>query len=79
MDDDYQDKSPAAGRMGKAAELLVAASCILATRGELNVSTALVDDDGLHHPPSVRLSTSGRRQNRFSTDVIHDFGTVPAL
>ena len=51
--DDYQDKSPAAGRMGKAAELLVAASCILATRGELNVSTSLVDDEGVdlvfHH------------------------------
>src|SRR3954447_2013838 len=33
--------------MGKAAELLVAASAILATRGELNVSTSLVDDDGV--------------------------------
>jgi len=31
--------------MGKAAEHLVAAFCILATRGELNVSTSLVDDE----------------------------------
>jgi len=40
-------KSPSAGRMGKAAEYLVAASCILATRGELNVSTSMVDDEGV--------------------------------
>jgi len=33
--------------MGKAAEHLVAAFCILATRGELNVSTSLVDDEGV--------------------------------
>lgn len=44
---DYLDKSPDAARMGKAAEYLVAASAILATRGELNVSTSLVDDDGV--------------------------------
>ena len=47
MADTYLDKSPSAGRMGKAAEYLVAASCILATRGELNVSTSLVDDEGV--------------------------------
>lgn len=46
-DADYRDKSPSAGRMGKAAEHLVAAACILATRGELNVSTSLVDDEGV--------------------------------
>lgn len=45
--DDYLDKSPSAGRMGKAVEYLVAASCILTTRGELNVSTSLVDDEGV--------------------------------
>ena len=33
--------------MGKAAEHLVAAFCILATRGALNVSTSLVDDEGV--------------------------------
>lgn len=43
----YLDKSPSAGRMGKAVEYLVAASCILATRGELNASTSLVDDEGV--------------------------------
>ena len=32
-DVDYTTKSPEAGRMGKAAEYLVAAFCILATRG----------------------------------------------
>lgn len=33
--------------MGKAVELLVAASCMLTTRGELNVATSLVDDEGV--------------------------------
>ncbi|MEV4271685.1 MULTISPECIES: hypothetical protein [Micromonospora] len=46
-DDDYRVKSADASRMGKAAEHLVAAFCILATRGLLNVSTALVDDEGV--------------------------------
>jgi len=45
--DDYLSKSPAAGRMGKAAEYLVASVCILATRGKLNVSTSIVDDEGV--------------------------------
>ncbi|MBP2335541.1 hypothetical protein JOF41_001719 [Saccharothrix coeruleofusca] len=45
--DDEPDRSPSAGRMGKAAEYLVAASCMLASRGELNVSTSLVDDEGV--------------------------------
>lgn len=43
---DFRDKSPSAGRMGTAAEYLVAAVCMLATRGEVNVSTSLVDDEG---------------------------------
>lgn len=33
--------------MGKAAEHLIAAFCIMATRGALNVSTSLVDDEGI--------------------------------
>lgn len=45
--DAYLSKSADAGRMGKAAEYLVSAFCILATRGELNVSTSLVDDEGV--------------------------------
>jgi hypothetical protein len=44
---DYLDKSPAAGRMGKATEYLIAAACILSTRGELNVSMSMVDDEGV--------------------------------
>jgi hypothetical protein len=46
-DEEYVEKSPAAARMGKAAEYLVAAFAILATGGELNVSTSLVDDEGV--------------------------------
>jgi hypothetical protein len=46
-DEDYTMKSADAGRMGKAVEHLVAAFCILATRGALNVSTSLVDDEGV--------------------------------
>lgn len=44
---DYRSKSPAACQMGKAAELLVAAFCILSTEGQLNVSTTVVDDEGV--------------------------------
>lgn len=44
---DYTAKSADASRMGKAAEHLIAAFCILATRGVLNVSTSLVDDEGV--------------------------------
>jgi hypothetical protein len=47
VDDEYTAKSAEASRMGKAAEHLVAAFCILATRGALNVSTSLVDDEGV--------------------------------
>ena len=36
-----------ANRMGKAAERLIAVFCIRTTRGALNVSTALVDDEGI--------------------------------
>jgi hypothetical protein len=43
----YLGKSATAGRMGKAVEYLIAAACILSTRGQLNVSTSLVDDEGV--------------------------------
>jgi hypothetical protein len=47
-DDASTGLSPAdASRMGKAAEHLIAAFCIMATRGALNVSTSLVDDEGV--------------------------------
>jgi hypothetical protein len=45
--DDYLSKSSTAGRMGKAAEYLIAAACVLSTRGELNVSMSMVDDEGV--------------------------------
>ncbi|EYT62993.1 hypothetical protein H483_0109185 [Dietzia sp. UCD-THP] len=45
--DDYLLKSPDAGRMGKAAELLVAATCILQSRARINVSTSIIDDEGV--------------------------------
>ena len=43
----YLDKSPDAGRIGKAVEYLIAASCILASGAALNVSTSMVDDEGV--------------------------------
>lgn len=43
----YTNKSPNASRMGKASEYLVAAVCILVSQGQLNVSTSLVDDEGV--------------------------------
>lgn len=45
--DSYLEKSPNAGRMGKATEYLVASFCILVSQGRLNVSTSMVDDEGV--------------------------------
>ncbi len=56
--DDYLSKSSSAARMGKAAEYLIASVCILATRGELNVSTSLVDDEGIDLVFNRRNSSS---------------------
>jgi hypothetical protein len=47
VSDEYQRKSIDASRVGAAVEHLVAASCILASEGSLNVMTALVDDEGV--------------------------------
>lgn len=47
MADEHLKKSPDAARIGKAVEHLVAASCILASGTKLNVSTAMVDDEGV--------------------------------
>lgn len=55
---DYLSKSSDAGRMGKAAEYLVASVCILATRGRLNVSTSIVDDEGVDLVFHLRGSTA---------------------
>lgn len=46
-DTSYLALSSDSPRMGKAAEHLVAAFCILASRAVLNVSTSLVDDEGV--------------------------------
>jgi hypothetical protein len=43
----YQERSPHASRVGKAVEHLVAAGCILISDAKLNVSTSLVDDEGV--------------------------------
>jgi len=40
-------KHTASARKGKAVEHLLAATCVLATGGELNALTALVDDEGV--------------------------------
>lgn len=69
------ERSPA-GRMGKAAEHLVAATCILTSRGKLNVATPMVDDEGtdllfngvgtdavLAVQVKARMSTSKRLQS----------------
>src|SRR5688500_15377779 len=56
--EDYIRKSTDAGRMGKAVEHLIAAFCILATRGLLNVSTSLVDDELVHLVIQRRASTT---------------------
>lgn len=76
MPDEYLAKSPDAGRMGKAVEHLVAASCIISSGAQLNVSTAMVDDEGvdlvfhrrggsatLAVQVKARLSTSKRVQS----------------
>ncbi|MGW8558031.1 hypothetical protein [Streptomyces tubercidicus] len=73
-DEDYLDKSPAAARMGKAAEYLVAAWSILATGGELNVSTSLVDDEGVdlvfhRRGSSVTLSVQVKARMSTGTQV----------
>ena len=39
--------SPDSGRIGKAVEYLIASTCILASNAKLNVSTAMVDDEGV--------------------------------
>jgi hypothetical protein len=70
--DAYLSKSPAAGRMGAAAEHLIAASCIIATRGELNVSTTLVDDEGVDlvfHKRGSTATLAVQVKARFSDGV----------
>ncbi|GAA1083755.1 hypothetical protein [Pseudonocardia alni] len=81
MTDDYLDKSPDAARMGKAAEYLVAASAILATRGQLNVSTSLVDDDGVDlvfHRRGHTATLAVQVKSRMADGVLVQSGRVQA-
>jgi len=57
-EDGCRSKSPDSGRMGKAAEYLVAAVRVLGARGQLNVSTSLVDDEGVYRVFHRRDSTA---------------------
>lgn len=61
-DTSYQERSAHASRVGKAVEHLVAAGCILISDAKLNVSTSLVDDEGvdLVFSPKGRHRNSGR-------------------
>ncbi len=83
--EDYLGKSPDASRIGKAVEHLVAASCVLASGAQLNVSTALVDDEGVDlvfhrrggsatlavQVKSRRTATAGLARGTFSASVRH--------
>lgn len=83
--DDYLAKSPDASRIGKAVEHLVAATCILASGAQLNVSTSLVDDEGVDlvfhrrggsatlaaQVKSRRTTTTALERGRFSAQVRH--------
>ncbi|MDX2914890.1 MULTISPECIES: hypothetical protein [Streptomyces] len=78
----YLDKSSAAARMGTAAEYLVAASAILATGGELNVSTSLVDDEGVDlvfHRRGSSATLAVQVKARMSTGTQVRQGKVTAL
>ena len=78
---DYLAKSADAARMGKAAEYLVAASAILATRGELNVSTSIVDDDGVDlvfHRRGHTATLAVQVKSRMSDGVLVGTGRVQA-
>src|SRR3954463_10949847 len=64
-------KHAGAGRKGKAAEHLIAASCILATAGELNASTSLVDDEGVDivfHKRGSSRTLAVQVKSRFSDE-----------
>ena len=63
-------------RTGKALEYLIAASCILMSEGKLNVSTPLVDDEGVDlvfnrfdRPSTLAVQIKGRS---LSAQVVKD-------
>ncbi len=64
-------KHAGSGRKGKAVEHLIAASCILATAGELNASTSLVDDEGVDivfHKRGSSRTLAVQVKSRFSDE-----------
>ncbi|MGX9901291.1 hypothetical protein ACW0JT_18085 [Arthrobacter sp. SA17] len=72
--DEYLDKSMNAGRKGKAAELLIAAHCILVS-GELNVSMSYVDDEGVDlvfHRRGSSVTYAVQVKTRFSSASIQN-------
>ncbi|MHB8274559.1 MAG: hypothetical protein ACYDC9_07335 [Dermatophilaceae bacterium] len=80
--DAYLDKSATAGRMGKASELLTAATAIISTRGQINVSTAVLDDDGIDlifsrrgHPETLSVQVKTRFSD--STQVQRGQFSIP--
>lgn len=79
--DDFRDKSPAAGRKGKAAELLVAAHCILVSGGKLNVSTSYVDDEGVDlvfHARGSAATLAVQVKTRFTSSSVYGRGQITA-
>jgi len=80
VDDDLEsdlDKSPDSARIGKAVEFLVAASCILSSGAKLNVTTSMVDDEGVdlvfhRRGSSASLSAQVKARLRSSKQVQED-------
>ena len=79
--DDFRDKSSSASRKGKAAELLVAAHCILVSGGQLNVSTSYVDDEGVDlvfHARGSAAILAVQVKTRFTTSSVYGRGQITA-
>jgi hypothetical protein len=76
-----RSKDADSSRMGKAAEYLVAATCIIASRAEINVSTSIVDDEGVDlvfHRRDNPSTLSVQVKARFSDSVTMQRGTYMA-
>jgi hypothetical protein len=74
-------KNSDSSRMGKAAEHLVAATCIIASRARLNVSMALVDDEGIDlvfHKRDGVSTLAVQVKARFSDSVVLKGGRFSA-
>jgi hypothetical protein len=74
-------KHSGSARKGKAVEHLIAASCILASGGELNASTSLVDDEGVDivfhrrgHSRTLAVQVKSRFDEEGGSTHLHDQG-----